>query len=1783
MRICKSSVSARFVAYLAAVLTCAMIPRAGHAQAPSPGVFSEIQAGLVPGLTPALEPATQRSRVVQVDTQQITAARLGRETLRLNLFDDVAVVVRIDRVRPTGSGYFISGRPLGMEWGEVRLVVNGPVIVGTIVTPEARFTIRFSASGRHVIRQIDPSAERSEHDVDENFMPTGPPQAGSSVDPLASTAGSATKMNEDVPTEDGSEIRVLVVYTPTMQAQQGGTAGMEALIDLMIHSANHAFEISGINPRLVLAHTALVDYAEERSNIAVVRLYRPDDGHMDEVHALRDKYAADLVHLLTIGTGGPSGTASPGFRESLTAESSGFAVTASGLEETFTHETGHNFGLEHDRYTETVEDAVYPYAFGYVNNRAFAPGAPVTARWRTVMAYLDRCSDAGFSCPRLMRFSNPDQTHGSDPLGVPPDDPATGPEGPADARLTINRAARWVASFRSEACTEFSVSPETPVASVDGGEVVVEVDTAPGCLWEASSQSGFLTPPPDARRSGPGFINIGVEANQTEEERIGKLTVAGNSINVRQLATDAGICGRSPLVVQAIAGHLQCDEVTDNDLTETLTLSLDGQGVGSLKAGDFEGLSNVTVLDVSRNQLTDLPEGLFAGLSSLETLRLSQNRLTDLPEGIFAGLSSLETLALSYNRLTDLSNGWLADLSSLERLELDSNGLTQLSQEQFADLANLEVLSLSYNQLSTLPDGVFAGLTRLMQLHLSGNRLDALPNRPFAGLSELEVLELSSTQISIFPEDAFADLSKLRVLNLQHNILGTLPGRLFAGLSDLERLYLWGSRLNNLPEDLFAGLSRLERLSIGRNRLTTLPDSIFSVLGALKELNLEHNQLSDLPDGIFSGLTSLESLYLGGNRVEPLPIGLTLERVGENQFKAVAPTGAPFALPIAVSSDGGTIEGSANSVTIRVGTVESAPLSIARIAGMQQRITVDIGSLPDVPDTHSGYVLEKDRALPLSVLPSIDPADASLSGLSLRDGTLDPVFSPEITRYTASVAHGVTSTTVTLETSNASATAAFHDEREAALPDTDANADGHQVSLNEGENVIKIEVSAENGTSIGTYTIVMTREATKCDRTAEVLAGIVKAVPNINECGFLRSAHLAEITELDLSNQGISSLKSGDFAGLSALERLLLNDNQLTILPADVFSDLAALVVLELTANQLESLPDKVFFGLSELRAIILSFNRLSRLPEGIFSGLSEIYTLWLGGNALTSLPPDAFSGLSALQSLTLHGNALTTLDPDTFSGLSSLRDLWLGANELTNLPAGVFSDLSALQSLWLYGNALTSLPADAFSGLFALRQLWLNGNQLTTLPDGVFAGLTRLRNVGLGDNAVDPMPLSVSLDKVGEDRFKAVVPTGAPFALDLPLSVSAGGEIEGGADAVTVPAGAVESVSLSVTRVAGESDSVTVDIGTLPSPPKDHWGYVLEKDATLPIEIALPDAPPSPAQVEHVEVTPDAEILGVSWTSVPEADGYKVQWKSGEEEYGEARQAVITDGDTERYAITGLAAGTEYTVRVIATRENADDGPASDEVAGTPRAASLAQVTRLGVKSRMNELRVSWTAVAEASGYKVQWRSGEDEYDEARQAVIDGGDAVTYTITGLSAGTEYTVRVIATGVQVEDGPPSEEVSAMPRSGDPDVNGDGVLDRNDAQIMIYAYVFSGLVGDGESGGTAEWRQRFLAGYSGRTDPSDEDLKAMLRNANDWRTAGVNEGGDINEDGMIDGADANAMYYAYAFGGLLGNGETGGTARFRSQLLGPLAGKPDPTDEDLREMLRRANKLREEYN
>ena len=189
----------------------------------------------------------------------------------------------------------------------------------------------------------------------------------------------------------------------------------------------------------------------------------------------------------------------------------------------------------------------------------------------------------------------------------------------------------------------------------------------------------------------------------------------------------------------------------------------------------------------------------------------------------------------------------------------------------------------------------------------------------------------------------------------------------------------------------------------------------------------------------------------------------------------------------------------------------------------------------------------------------------------------------------------------------------------------------------------------------------------------------------------------------------------------------------------------------------------------------------------------------------------------------------------------SDITSLFLNDQGITTLQAGDFEDLTSLTELRLYDNQLTALPADLFDGLTVLTTLYLNGNQLSALPDGLFDGLSSLTTLYLYGNAVDPLPLTVSLEKVGTDQFKAVAPTGAPFDMVLSLTVT-NGSISGGATTITIPAGSLESESLTVVYTSGTTAAVTVDIGTLPRPPTNHPGYTLVKSTDLPLVFNVSD-----------------------------------------------------------------------------------------------------------------------------------------------------------------------------------------------------------------------------------------------------------------------------------------------------------------------------------------------------
>ena len=110
--------------------------------------------------------------------------------------------------------------------------------------------------------------------------------------------------------------------------------------------------------------------------------------------------------------------------------------------------------------------------------------------------------------------------------------------------------------------------------------------------------------------------------------------------------------------------------------------------------------------------------------------------------------------------------------------------------------------------------------------------------------------------------------------------------------------------------------------------------------------------------------------------------------------------------------------------------------------------------------------------------------------------------------------------------------------------------------------------------------------------------------------------------------------------------------------------------------------------------------------------------------------------------------------------------------------------------------------------------------------------------------------------------------------------------------------------------------------------------GAVSSTGVTITPTPVDPDVPP--AAPGAPAVTPVPLALEVAWDAVRLADGYKVQWKSGAEEFDASRQAVTTETS---YTIPDLDPDTEYTVRVIATRTTAGDGPPSSAATGTPRA----------------------------------------------------------------------------------------------------------------------------------------------------------------------------------------------------------------------------------------------------
>ena len=194
---------------------------------------------------------------------------------------------------------------------------------------------------------------------------------------------------------------------------------------------------------------------------------------------------------------------------------------------------------------------------------------------------------------------------------------------------------------------------------------------------------------------------------------------------------------------------------------------------------------------------------------------------------------------------------------------------------------------------------------------------------------------------------------------------------------------------------------------------------------------------------------------------------------------------------------------------------------------------------------------------------------------------------------------------------------------------------------------------------------------------------------------------------------------------------------------------------------------------------------------------------------------------------------------------------------------------------------------------------------------------------------------------------------------------------------------------------------------------------------------------------------TPTASITSPSSlteTNLNNAEVTVTLTGSGPADSGNAQdnfELVTTRGTTPGATILGLSLhntswrsrGFTFTVRLVYDGSDFDtDGtlaikvktaghtgsnePTTPAIPVTAVDETVGQVAGVTVTPGTEQLTVTWTAVTGASGYKVQWKSGSQVYNNTRQATPTG---TSHTITGLTGGTQYTLRVSATKTKAPD------------------------------------------------------------------------------------------------------------------------------------------------------------------
>lgn len=310
-------------------------------------------------------------------------------------------------------------------------------------------------------------------------------------------------------------------------------------------------------------------------------------------------------------------------------------------------------------------------------------------------------------------------------------------------------------------------------------------------------------------------------------------------------------------------------------LSQLRRLDLSYNNIVDIPKNAFEGVGNVMYLNLSsNNHLAPMPVSIINSLTKLQIVDLSNIGLRTVQSELFTKSPNLRSIYLRNNKIAELGDGTFYNLRNLTTVDLSFNNIMTIKPGAFVNAMNIRFLSLKGNQLSAFKGEIFNTGTGLEELDISDNQLSYLFPTSFRIHPRLKRLVASNNKFNFFPASIISGLQFLEHIDLSKNQLQAVEELDFARLPRLRQLILAQNSLEAISEMAFHNSSQLQYLDLSMNKLERLGERTFEGLARIELMNLDHNQLSELPDTLFerSRLQMLENIILSNNKFDTAPL-----------------------------------------------------------------------------------------------------------------------------------------------------------------------------------------------------------------------------------------------------------------------------------------------------------------------------------------------------------------------------------------------------------------------------------------------------------------------------------------------------------------------------------------------------------------------------------------------------------------------------------------------------------------------------------------------------------------------------------------------------------------------------------------------------------------------------------------------------------------------------------------------------------------------------------------------